>query len=116
MTDTLTIPEVGAPASIRVGSDVYPAIVQKVVLFKTGERTGQVRLVEVTRFNYEAEAIIERRETGGYGCDFTVDVTHPSVDVHGYTETFYADKFGSLHSDGLRLHIGTARYYQDPHF
>ena len=117
MTATITIPKVGDPASIRVGSDVYPAVVAKVVIFKTGERKGKVRLVEAARFNYGPEAVIESRETGGYGCDLTIDVNHPSVEAfYGYTEAFHADQFGSLQHDGLRLHIGQARYYRDPHF
>jgi hypothetical protein len=113
---TKAIPEVGDPASIRVGSDVYPAIVAKVVLFKSGERKGAVRLVEATRIGHGPEAVIESHETGGYGCNLTIDVNHPSVVVGNYKEAFFADKYGNLQHEGLRLHIGRARYYQDPHF
>jgi hypothetical protein len=116
MTATLTIPKVGDPATVRVGSDTYPAVVAKVVLFKTGERKGQVRLVEAARIHFGPEAVIESHETGGFGCNLTIDVSHPSVEPYDYAEAFYADRFGSLQHDGLRLHIGRARLYRDPHF
>jgi len=115
-------PIVGAPASIGVGSDSYPAVVTDVVRYKTGAKAGKVRKILVAQVNYEPAAVTARRETGGYGHDHTIDVTHPSVTVRDKRAYTRRDRFGGVRwvreggGDYDRVALGEARDYRDPHF
>lgn len=115
-------PPVGTPASVGVGSDSYPAVVTDVVRFKTGARAGKVRAISVAHIDYDPDAVTDKRATGGYGKDFTVDVTHPSVKPRGHAETYTRrDKHGGVRwvregSDWQSVGLGVARDYRDPHF
>lgn len=112
----------GQAATIGSGSDSYAAVVTDVTLFKSGRRAGQVRSVTVAWITYDPEAVVVSRQTGGYGSDQTVDVTHPSVRVTGHRETFTArEQYGRIvwRKQGCSwgsLYLGAARDYRDPSF
>lgn len=115
-------PFAGQAATIHVGSDSYAAVVTSVTLFKTGARAGQARSVEVSWIDYEPEAVVASRQTGGYGSDRTVDVTHPSVQVRpGLRYVFTSrERNGRIvwaqQGGGGHLFLGYARDYRDPCF
>lgn len=115
-------PAPGVAASIHVGSDSYAAVVTDVVRYKSGARKGKVRAIRVAHVEYDNRAVIERRATGGYGKDFTVDVGHPSVKPRGEPATYTRrDKYDSVRwvregSTWESVSLGTARDYRDPHF
>lgn len=104
-------PEVGIAATLIVGSDCYPMRVVEI----RGKRVTVARIE-----HYEAAAVIEFRDTGGYGWDKTIDVTHPTVHLGG-REVYTLRKNGRYVREGegqwgLRIVFGHAKDYRDPHF
>lgn len=115
MTEVTTVeavPKVGGPATLRVGTDSYP--------MKVIEVDGK-RVTAAWVNNYDPEAVIETRETGGYGWYRQIDVTHPSIVASG-RDVYTLRKNGRYVREGENLWSGTyisfarAVDYRDPHF
>jgi hypothetical protein len=92
-------------ATIAVGSDCYPVTIVKINYFKTGNRAGQLKSVEVQ----DDKVIYGNYDLG------TLNTFEPNP--NGEIETFVMRKNGRLENEyGTSLWIGKRRYYQDPSF
>lgn len=89
--------EVGTPCTMSIGSDCYPGVVIKVTA-----KTVAVSQVETGK---------NRRQWPDQ--DFPIYLDRP---VSNTSEVYYKNKFGRYQHGCTRLHIGVARYYQDPSF
>jgi hypothetical protein len=104
-TTSVSIVEVGMPATLSVGSDRYPATVIGVTHFKSGARAGEVRTVTIQQDTATV--------SGGVWPDLEYEYS-PNPD--GRILLFFADSKGRFKTDGYRLALGHRRRYNDPHF
>ena len=105
MTTTKPTLEIGMGATLVVGSDRYPFVITAIRYFKSGARVGQPREVDARR----VEVIAEKFPRGGG----QVFLDRP----YGGPRTFRVRRDGSwVDAGGARVVVGSARYFQDPHF
>lgn len=97
--------KVGDGGTYSVGSDRYPATVTKVILFKTGERKGQVYRVEVQT---DWSTVISGDQMDG-SAEYAI-----KRDEFGAKRTFRATADGRLGKPGYRFTPGTRSRYYNP--
>lgn len=98
---------IGDGATYSVGSDRYPATVVGWKEYKSGPNAGELRDIIVQTDKYEA--------VSGKYPDLEYAYTR---NPDGKILTFRKNKRGHfvLLTGGSYLHVGTRRYYYDPHF
>lgn len=97
--------KVGDGGTYSVGSDRYPATVTKVVLFKNGERTGQVYAVEVRT---DWSTVVSGSEMDGTA-KYEIE-----PDSCGPRRVFRATADGKLGKPGNRFTPGERSRYYNP--
>lgn len=98
---SVALPEVGAPATMVVGSDRYPATVVDVLTFKTGKKAGELRAVIVQWDSYKAVGGVWPDLEYEFDRNFDGRITQINTDAKGRLRGVY---------------IGRRDRYNDPHF